>query len=105
MLSAGCPKYEKMQPFLDTGNAVSLFSVQYLFVVRRRPKEMLLAREKPELRWGFFLKMGNIAFFMCVTNSSLGRNPKRLLLVGYGITYRFLETHKSVFSVVGMYCL
>ena len=82
---------------------LSLLSVQYLFVVRRRPKEMLLAREKPEVRR--FLEDGEYSFFTCGTNSSLGRNPKGLLLVGCGITYSSLETHKSVFCMVGMYCL
>jgi hypothetical protein len=56
---------------------------------------MLLAGGQPKLTR--FLEDGEYRFFMCGTDSSLGRNPNTLLLVGYGITFRSLETHKDCF--------
>jgi hypothetical protein len=44
--------------------SLSLFSVQYLFVVRRKPKEMLLARENPKLRLFFFWRWGISLFYV-----------------------------------------
>jgi hypothetical protein len=59
--------------------AVPLF-VQYLFAVRRRPKEMLLAREKPELR-RFFWKWG-ISFFYVRYELVARQKPKKVTVGG-----------------------